>query len=66
MHEKRNLYSSYESVKIVVIILLFVVSVPHKVLPCQQQGKSEILPVISVNCMGMEGKFDNELKCLIL
>jgi len=46
--QKRNLNSSYECVKIVVMIVLCVVSEPHKVLPCQLQDKSEMLPMISV------------------
>jgi hypothetical protein len=46
--EKINLNSSYECVKIVVMILLCVGSVRDKVLPCQLQDKSEMLPVIGV------------------
>jgi len=34
--------------KLVVMFVLCVVSVPHKVLPCQLQDKSEMLPMISV------------------
>jgi len=46
--KKRNLNSSYECVEIVVIIVLCVVSVPDKVLPCQLWDRCEMLPVISV------------------